>query len=149
MKLVTLAYLTTLFLPSIEAWVLSKKKLQQAAEAAFVSASIAAAPLVANAVDFSGSYSDPSHPNCKRVIEVTKKRVNGKNVAKLSGTDGSPGCPAGGSGTEWELTGKVADSKSIFVDFSPKGGPENLLGIWDSKSPAGIKWPDGNKWTKQ
>jgi hypothetical protein len=46
------------------------------------------------------------------------------------------------SGKKWTLTGRVS-GKNIYVDFSPKGGPRNLKGVWDGN---GIKWPDGNKW---
>ena len=35
----------------------------------------------------------------------------------------------------------------ILVDFSPKGGPPNLLGKYNAKMNA-IQWPDGNAWTK-
>jgi hypothetical protein len=91
-------------------------------------------------VDFTGSYADPFHPNCQRIV-----RVNGVDAA-LQGTDGSPGCPPDGTGAPWKLTGKV-DGSTIFVDFSPKGGPPGLKGVWDDTAPAGIKWPDGKKWT--
>lgn len=79
------------------------------------------------------SLSDPNHPNCLR--EITSKGAE----AQLFGTDGNPGCPADGSGTKWQLTGKIS-GKDIFVDFSPKGGPKDLLGVYDG---TGIKWPDG------
>lgn len=36
---------------------------------------------------------------------------------------------------------------TIFVDFSPKGGPKDLLGVYN-EDLNGIKWPDGNLWTK-
>lgn len=92
-----------------------------------------------NAAEFAGSYSDPGHPNCKRNIVVNGDSIN------LSGTDGNPGCPANGDGREWGLSGKVSGD-DIFVDFSPKGGPKDLKGVWDG---SGIRWPDGNKWTKK
>ena len=76
---------------------------------------------------------DPNHPNCLRIVSVDGTR------ASLKGTDGNPGCPADGSGNSWTLTGKV-DGDSIFVDFSPKGGPKDLKGVFDGD---GIKWPDG------
>lgn len=125
---------------SSRAWVFPGAAIKKFASIASVSASMATAPLIANAVDFSGSYADPNHPNCQRVIAV-----KGTN-AILTGTDGNPGCPPDGSGNQWKLTGKVEDG-SIFVDFSPKGGPTDLKGIWDDSTPKGIKWPDGNKWT--
>ena len=81
--------------------------------------------------------SDPNHPNCLR--EITSLGT----TATLAGTDGNPGCPVDGSGRKWELTGKI-DNKDIYVDFSPKGGPKDLKGVFDG---SGIKWPDGNKWS--
>lgn len=76
---------------------------------------------------------DPNHPNCLRDITVQG------SSATLKGTDGTPGCPVDGSGNAWVLTGKVS-GKQILVDFSPKGGPKNLKGIFDG---TGINWPDG------
>jgi len=88
-----------------------------------------------------GYYSDPNHPNCKRIIEVAGA------IASLTGTDGNPGCPPDGSGEPWTLVGKV-HGNTILVDFSPKGGPSDLKGVYDANEPASINWPDGNKWTK-
>ena len=79
---------------------------------------------------------DPKHPNCLRIIKVEGTE------AKISGTDGNPGCPADGAGKEWNLLGKV-EGDEILVDFTPKGGPKDLKGVFDG---TGIKWPDGNKW---
>ena len=95
------------------------------------------------AVNFEGSYDDPNHPNCLRVI----KMLNSTNVA-VSGTDGNPGCPPDGSGEEWSLLGKV-DDDTILVDFTPKGGPKDLKGVWESTPVPGIRWPDKNIWTKK
>lgn len=88
-----------------------------------------------------GYYSDPNHPNCQRIIEVAGK------IASLTGTDGDPGCPPDGSGETWTLQGKIKGN-TILVDFSPKGGPSDLKGVYNETAPAGINWPDGNKWTK-
>jgi hypothetical protein len=122
------------------------KDWQKAAAAAAVSAALAASPMVANAAssaNFAGSYSDPFHPNCQRVIVKDDKAATSLTIR---GTDGNPGCPPDGSGTPWTLTGQVgSDGSSILVDFTPKGGPPNLKGTWDG---SGIMWPDGNKWTK-
>lgn len=84
------------------------------------------------------SLLDPKHENCLRVIQMDG------NIAKISGTDGTPACPADGSNTkQWSLVGKV-QGDSILVDFSPKGGPKDLKGKFDG---TGIQWPDGNKWS--
>lgn len=92
---------------------------------------------------FAGRYRDPNHVNCQRLIQVAG------HVAALSGTDGNPACPQNGSGIVWTLEGKI-HCHAILVDFSPKGGPANLRGVYNATAPggAGIQWPDGNKWTK-
>ena len=40
-----------------------------------------------------------------------------------------------------------ANKSTIEVDFSPKGGPKGLGGVWDV-AHAAIQWADGNNWTK-
>jgi len=95
------------------------------------------------AVDsFSGDYADPNHPNCLRKVQVLD---DGSNKALVSGTDGNPGCPIDGSGTEWKLDAIVNENK-ISVDFSPKGGPSSLQGV---KTTKGILWADNNLWTNK
>mmetsp|Transcript_25401 Transcript_25401/g.28484 ORF Transcript_25401/g.28484 Transcript_25401/m.28484 type:complete len:163 (-) Transcript_25401:185-673(-) len=89
---------------------------------------------------FNHQYTDPTHPNCKRIVVVKKD-----GVAAISGTDGKPGCPEDGDGEVWRSVGEVlAGTNNLVVDFSDKGGPAELKGVWDGD---GIQWPDGNKWT--
>eukprot|EP00933_Yihiella_yeosuensis_P045212 TRINITY_DN40549_c0_g1_i1.p1 TRINITY_DN40549_c0_g1~~TRINITY_DN40549_c0_g1_i1.p1 ORF type:complete len:156 (-),score=44.10 TRINITY_DN40549_c0_g1_i1:199-666(-) len=94
------------------------------------------------APNWTGKYSDPFHPGCKREISVSGLEVT------IDGTDGSPGCAAGETQKPWKLSAKLtsADSEEVLIDFSPKGGPKDLVGKWDG---SGIKFPDGNKWSKQ
>jgi hypothetical protein len=51
--------------------------------------------------------------------------------------------------TPRSLTGEVVHIPSkldeILIDFTPKGGPKNLLGKWTG---TGILFPDGNEWKK-
>lgn len=123
---------------SISAWSL-RKDVERAVSIGSMTAAIFTAPMIANAADLTGSYSDPFHPNCQREIIV-----NGL-TADIKGTDGNPGCPADGSGKEWKLQGKInSKGDTILVDFTPKGGPKDIMGVWDG---SGIKWPDGNKWS--
>lgn len=131
-------------LASASAWV--ALDLKRAFSAAAVTATLISGPVVANAaVDFDGSYVDPKHPNCQRVITTVSK-----GQVDVSGTDGNPGCPPDGSGKAWKLQGTVSGT-SILVDFSPKGGPSNLKGTFlnDGTSDGGIQWPDGNIWSKK
>ena len=81
---------------------------------------------------FEGEYTDPNHPDGLRKITV-----KGNDVT-LTGTDSA-------GGKQWVLKAKETDG-TIFVDFSPKGGPKDLLGVYDNGA---IKWPDGNAWTKK
>merc|ERR1712127_1047 len=52
----------------------------------------------------------------------------------------------------WTLFGKWIDidTGELFVDFSPKGGPKDLHGVFDlqSNGVGKISWADGNTWTK-
>ena len=81
---------------------------------------------------FEGEYTDPNHPDGMRKITV-----EGNDVT-LTGTDSA-------GGKQWVLKAKESEG-TIFVDFSPKGGPSNLLGVFDKD---GITWPDGNHWTQK
>jgi len=38
--------------------------------------------------------------------------------------------------------------KQIHFDFRPKGGPGELIGIWEPAPKMSITWPDGNVWSK-
>ena len=84
---------------------------------------------------FVGEFSDPKHPGYLRSI---------------SG-DGTPGCMNGEKQKPWSLTGEVVKVPSkapeILIDFSPKGGPKNLLGKLTEEG--GILFPDGNTWSKK
>ena len=37
---------------------------------------------------------------------------------------------------------------SIHFDFSKKGGPRDVTGVWESAPARTIRWPDGNVWSK-
>ena len=66
---------------------------------------------------FTGSYADPNHPKCARLVAVEEN-----NKVLVSGADGieSKSC-IGGEGKPWFLVGKLSDDrKELFVDFSPK-----------------------------
>ena len=41
----------------------------------------------------------------------------------------------------------ASDGEKIFIDFSPKGGPKDLVGEW-REDVAGVRFPDGNVWSK-
>jgi hypothetical protein len=108
---------------------------------------VPAAAGAATGVDlFSGDYADPFHPYCQRHIEVVSP-----TRASVTGTDGTPGCPPDGSGRPWALTGILNEEEgtSILIDFTPKGGPKDLKGVWEASPVEGIRFPDGNLWSKK
>ena len=47
----------------------------------------------------------------------------------------------------WSLKGKYVDESAgqFVIDFSPKGGPSDLEGVYQNGL---ITWSDGNVWTK-
>jgi hypothetical protein len=92
---------------------------------------------------FGSSPRGKFHPMCKREIQV---KEDGK-AAVVLGEDGNPGCESGSPTKSWKLSGRV-EGESIYVDFSPKGGPKDLVGKWEDAAPQGIRWPDSNKWTR-
>eukprot|EP00965_Chrysotila_dentata_P247551 6207811-Pleurochrysis_carterae.AAC.2 len=92
---------------------------------------LAAAPFGEKAgVRFAGSYSDPNHPGCPR-----KVRLAGSSVI-VTGADED--------GKGWKVRGEAYGNK-ILLDFTPKGGPADVIGKWTG---LGIAFPDGNVWTK-
>ncbi len=109
-----------------------------------VGAAIFLAPLSTPAMDVVGAYSDPNHPNCQRLITA---KDGSTSEFTLTGTDGNPGCSPDGIGDKkFQLVGRIDNESNVYVDFSPKGGPKDLKGIFDDKNRA-IQWPDGNVWT--
>mmetsp|Transcript_35360 Transcript_35360/g.84076 ORF Transcript_35360/g.84076 Transcript_35360/m.84076 type:complete len:194 (-) Transcript_35360:62-643(-) len=120
---------------------------------------------------YTGEYDDPNHPGCVRSVKViaqkSSKRKNKPAVVSkgrfpnlqpevrfpqteqvvIRGTDGPGGSCANGDAAvkPWSLTGYVNDSGNLFMDFTPKGGPKDLVATYDG----GIKWPDGNTWTRK
>lgn len=104
---------------------------------------------------FTGDYDDPNHPGCLRQVKVVGAplRADGSRsaypVMEITGYDGSG---SGATCTErptreqlWKIQGTVKSNNQALIDFSPKGGPSNLLGKFED---GGIVFPDGNKWTK-
>ena len=136
---------------SVEGWSIpfpSKGRLEVISASIAMGAAFFVAPLSTPAavIDVSGSYSDPNHPNCERVIVTTAERPS---EFTLTGTDGNPACAVDGTGLKtFQLVGKVDQDSNVYVDFSPKGGPKDLKGLFDSKRMA-ILWPDGNVWSKK
>jgi len=85
-----------------------------------------------------GMYTDDAHPGFIR--HVTSSSVG--DILLVSGLDGGA----------WVLPGWVTaiggGDSTLTVDFSHKGGPVRLRGIYDSTTDA-IRWTDGNVWHKK
>ena len=102
---------------------------------------------------FTGEYDDPGPPGCLRSVKVVGAKVGPdgrkgrKPVAYVKGVDDLPkgfkGCKPGVQPRledVWSLEGTVAeDGESILIDFSPKGGPSDLLGKYDDFNGPGIR----------
>jgi hypothetical protein len=92
-------------------------------------------------IRLSGIYDDPQHPDCRRNI-----KPDGTGIV-ITGTD-EP------DGPEWKVYGKVKGDE-VVVDFSPKGGPTEVVAQFDGDMesvtkpmPAFIRFPDGNVWSR-
>lgn len=127
-----------------------------AAAAVFMpQAASAAAAKTGTASPFTGDYNDPNHPDCLRQVKVVGAplRADGSRsqypVIEVTGYDGkgdSKICTDRPAREDlWKITGTVKSSNSAVIDFSPKGGPSNLVATFED---GGIVFPDGNKWTK-
>jgi hypothetical protein len=115
----------------------------------------AAAAKTGTASPFTGDYNDPNHPECLRQVKVVGAplRADGTRsqypVIEVTGYDGKGDgkiCTDRPTREDlWKIQGTVKTNNSAIIDFSPKGGPTNLLATYED---GGIVFPDGNKWTK-
>lgn len=100
---------------------------------------------VAATGSFQGVFSDPKHPKGYRIL-VSK----GSGSAIMTLSDGAP--KDGSEAKLFSLPIKVKQDKKegttlLSFDFSPKGGPKDIVGIL-SKDGNSISFPDGNTWKK-
>ena len=85
-------------------------------ESAFSSSSIAVVNAKETKSVFEGQYNDPNHPGCLR--KITSKG----NIITIIGSDELDGSK------QWVIQAKEDFPGTIFVDFTSKGGPPDLLG---------------------
>ena len=87
---------------------------------------------------------DPNHPDGYRWISMTSTiDKTGARIGECAGSDT-------GKVQEYMLPATAMQTDmadQIIVDFSSKGGPSDLAGVWD-ESADGITWSDGNTWPK-
>ena len=108
MKLSNISIICLLAAPTASAWTL--KQIRNAAASALVAGTVATSPMVAGAVDFSGTYTDPNHPGCPRTIDMA---IDSSSAA-ISGKDGNPDCGPGKRVKQWKLAGEVKDKSSAL-----------------------------------
>lgn len=91
-----------------------------------------------------GKYSDPNHPGCVRALDSTSKTE--AHVVGVDPAAGQSHC-SGSSDQSWGPLDAILNGSHIIVDFSPKGGPKNLSGVFVPLTSK-IEWSDGNHWTR-
>ena len=119
---------------------------------------IRAVPMGTPLDELEGRYSDPNHPDGFRTVVVSQSTVQETETQRVSegqsetarerlvtiaGNDNAP------SGVEWTLFGRLriqADAILLTIDFSPKGGPADLVAVFDG---SGLQFSDGNRWRRQ
>lgn len=128
-----------------------------AASVVAADAAKAATAKTGQASPFTGDYDDPNHPGCLRQVKVVGAPLRGDGsrpanpIIEVVGYDGkssdSKTCTDRPTREElWKVQGQVnRNNVEAIIDFSPKGGPENLKATFID---GGIVFPDGNKWTK-
>lgn len=98
----------------------------------------------AGAEAFVGTFTDPiNHPGGKRTITLLENQKFGDyQLAQVKG-GGGRGEPA-----DYVLPAAILGDRTIVIDFSPKGGPRDFVGVLDKNGD--ITFPrDGNRWPRQ
>jgi len=94
--------------------------------------------------DHAGVFFDPNHhvPGTWKGLRLIAE--DPPHSLKMVGSD--DGVLTG----MWFLEGRCTGvhMTSIHFDFSPKGGPADLVGVWAAAPARTITWPDGNAWSK-
>ena len=94
---------------------------------------------------FDGRYTDPNHPDGFRVISITGE-LNTETGLRDGTCDGSDTSSTVTDYTLPAMAGRSQDEFDIiFIDFSPKGGPKDFEGTFETD---GIRFVDGNFWPK-
>merc|ERR1719424_1733342 len=124
----------------------ARSVLSEAEAAAKTAADGAAAATeeAAEAAKSAAKAAEAKAADAKAKLEAAEVARNKVASAKKA-CEGRPG-----QGEVWKLTSTVAEDDSIIrIDFSPKGGPRNLLGKAENlDGNVAIVFPDGNRWTK-
>eukprot|EP00526_Cylindrotheca_closterium_P022529 CAMPEP_0113642886 /NCGR_PEP_ID=MMETSP0017_2-20120614/22533_1 /TAXON_ID=2856 /ORGANISM="Cylindrotheca closterium" /LENGTH=174 /DNA_ID=CAMNT_0000554339 /DNA_START=287 /DNA_END=811 /DNA_ORIENTATION=+ /assembly_acc=CAM_ASM_000147 len=100
-----------------------------------------AAPPAAPTSSFAASYTDPNHPGGKVTIKPTGQSVGDYRLAEVMG-GGGKNEPA-----SYTLPAVIMGERTIFIDFSGKGGPRNFVGFLNKDGDVDFL-KDGNRWTR-
>ena len=91
---------------------------------------------------FVATYTDPiNHPGGTRTIKLLDGKVGDYQLAEVQG-GGGRGEPA-----SYVLPAAIIGDRTIVIDFSPKGGPRDFVGILEKGDIRFLK--DGNRWPRQ
>ncbi len=122
--------------------------ITSAAATAFFANTVVAQPANAEGLPpgseaFVGTFSDPiNHPGGKRTIKLLDTKAGDYQLAQVIGGGGV------GEPKNYVLPAAVIGDRTIVIDFSPKGGPKDFVGVLD-KSNGDIKFlKDGNRWPR-
>lgn len=102
-------------------------------------------PAAAGFPSFQGVFSDPKHPKGYRIIVAKGSGSATMTLSDGPAKDGSPG-------KIFTFPVKVKQDKKagttlLTIDFSPKGGPKDVVGTLACDGNC-LTFPDGNKWKK-
>mmetsp|Transcript_6534 Transcript_6534/g.7323 ORF Transcript_6534/g.7323 Transcript_6534/m.7323 type:complete len:151 (-) Transcript_6534:1074-1526(-) len=113
------------------------------ATATLASSAAIVAPVHAKEISFVGTFSDPiNHPGGKRTVRLLDAKVGDYQLAQVEGGGGL------GEPKNYVLPAVVIGDRTIVIDFSPKGGPKDFVGVLDGNN-GDIKFlKDGNKWPR-
>jgi len=92
---------------------------------------------------FIGTFTDPiNHPGGKRTIKLLDgQKLGDYQLAEVLGGGGR------GEPENYVLPAAILGDRTIVIDFSPKGGPRDFVGILDKGDIKFLR--DGNRWPRQ
>jgi len=92
---------------------------------------------------FVGTFSDPiNHPGGTRTIRLLdeQQKVGDYQLAEVQGGGGI------GEPKHYVLPAVVLGGRTIVIDFSPKGGPRDFVGVLEKGDIKFLR--DGNRWPR-
>jgi hypothetical protein len=107
-----------------------------------ISSTAPASAAAQGAEAFVGTFTDPiNHPGGKRTIRLLDQKIGDYQLAEVIGGGGI------GEPKNYILPAAVIGDRTIVIDFSPKGGPKDFVGVLDGGDIKFLR--DGNRWPRQ